>query len=129
MGKNTPDRSLVYTPRRRATPVVILWLPGAQANKIIDECVTRPDIERGEVVTIDERHIGDAPQIEHCDGDGVRPLEHAHHCTMKYRHHWSTLPPGCYIGGAKVVDDRNAEPRGERRSVGKLDAVPAPRPM
>jgi hypothetical protein len=68
MGENTPDRVLVHASRRRATPVVILWLPGAQANKIIDECIARPDIECGEVVTIDERQIGNAPQIEHCDG-------------------------------------------------------------
>jgi hypothetical protein len=48
---------------------------------------------------------------------------------MKYRHHWRALPSGRDIGGAKVVHDRNAKPPGKRRSVAKLDAEPALRPM
>ena len=55
--------------------------------------------------------------------------QHPHQRAMEHRHHRRPLPAGGDVGGAEVVDHRNAEPGGQLRPVAELDGEPAVRPV
>ena len=71
-----------------------------------------------ELLAVDERDVGDAAEIEHADR--LRPVKHPHHGAMIDRHQRRPLPAGGDIGGAEIVDHRNAEPARQRGAVAEL---------
>jgi hypothetical protein len=74
------------------------------------------------VLLVDIGQVGDAADVEH--GDRPRPVEDADQGAMKDRHHRRPLSAGGHVGGAKIVDDGDAEPLGERRAVAELHRQP-----
>src|SRR5690349_19439456 len=108
MRENACHRILVDSSGGGVTAFVVPRLPRAQPNEIIDQRIARTGIERMELVAIDEGYIRNAAHIE--DGDRMRTADGTHHCLVKYRHHRCPLTSGRNIGGAKIIDHRNAEP-------------------
>ena len=127
MCEHALDRGLVDCACRRGAPVVILRLPRAQSQEVVYQRVAWTGIECDQRIAIDERHIGDAAQIEHADG--MASLEHSHHGTVEHRHHRRALPSSSDIGGAEVVDHRDAQPGRERGSIAELHGQPAVGPV
>ena len=69
MRQHARHRGLVDLARRGGTPLVVLRLPGAQADEIVDQRIAGPGVEGDEVgLAVDEGHVGDAAEIEHADG-------------------------------------------------------------
>ena len=99
-------------PRPRA--VLVARRAGARAHEIVDQRVGRAGVAGDRIVlAVDEGDVGDAAEIEH--RDRMRPVERARQRAMKHRHQRRALPAGRHIGGAEVVDHRNAESRAPAR--------------
>ena len=121
MREHPRDRVLVDFARRRRASVVVLRLPGPQADEIVDQRIAGSGVEGDEIgIAVDEGDVGDAAEIEH--GDGMRALEQADQRAMEHRHDRRALPAGGDIGGAEVIDHR--ESRAGRRAPARCRAGP-----
>ncbi len=127
MRQHARNRGLVDCACGRGTSVVILRLPGAQAHEVVDQRIAWTGVERDQVIAVDERHIGDAAEIEHANG--MTALEHSHHGTVEHRDHRRALSSGGDIGGAEIVNHRNTQPSRERGSIAELHGQPAVGPV
>jgi len=124
MRQHARDRVFVHFARGRSASLIVLRLARAQAHEVVDQRVARPGVASHELgAAVDESDIGDAAEIEYADG--IWALEQAQHRAMKHRHHRRAVPSGSDVGGAKIVDDGNAESGGERGAVAELNGEPA----
>ena len=62
------DRRLVDLAGRRDAALVVLHLAGAQPQEVVDQRIAGAGVEGDEIaLAVDERHVGDAADIEHAD--------------------------------------------------------------
>src|SRR5207302_8502748 len=120
VGEKALERRYAGATRRGDGTMLVLWLPSAQPQEIVNERIARPRIECDELIPADETQIRNPAEIEHSDRMGAP--EQSHHGPVKYRHHGRSLSSSGDIRGAKPVDDGNADARRKRFAIAELNA-------
>ena len=127
MSEHARDRRLVDLAGGGMRAFVVRIWPVRSRMKSSISALPGPVSQATGSLAVDEGDVGDAADIEHARPDAARPARAPG--AMEHRHQRRALPAGGDIGGAEIVDHRDAEPCGERRAVADLDGQAAVRPV
>ena len=96
-------------PARSYAAVGIERLARASPHEVIEQRVARSGIACNQFVAVDISHVGDTADIEHRDRPRLEPEPARKRAVIHWRER-RALPACGHVGGAEVINNRNAEP-------------------
>ena len=121
------DRLFIDDTACRRPAVGVERRTGMQPQKIVEQSVAGSGVAGNQFVTVNVCDVRHAAEIEHRDRRRTPQLPHER--AVKHRRQRRALPACRDIGGAKIVDHGNAEPRCQRAAIPDLQRQVPFRPV